>query len=58
MSKILVIDDDSEIRYSLKRVLDARGYQVILAGSGEEGIEVAGRLVFKFAPQSELQIVV
>lgn len=41
MSKILVIDDDSEIRYSLKRVLDARGYQVILAGSGEEGIEVA-----------------
>lgn len=41
--KILVIDDDSEIRYSLKRVLEARGYTVILAGSGEEGIEVASR---------------
>lgn len=40
--KILVIDDDSEIRYSLKRVLEARGYSVILAGSGEEGVEVAG----------------
>jgi two-component system nitrogen regulation response regulator GlnG len=38
---ILVIDDDSEIRYSLKRVLEARGYSVLLAGSGEEGIEVA-----------------
>ncbi|MDD4347588.1 MAG: sigma-54 dependent transcriptional regulator [Opitutales bacterium] len=41
MKRILVIDDDSEIRYSLKRVLEARGFQVILAASGEEGIEVA-----------------
>lgn len=41
IGKILVIDDDSEIRYSLKRVLEAKGYTVILAGSGEEGIEVA-----------------
>jgi DNA-binding NtrC family response regulator len=39
--KILVIDDDSEIRYSLKRVLEARGYDVILAASGEEGVETA-----------------
>jgi nitrogen regulation protein NR(I) len=35
---ILVIDDDSEIRYSLNRVLTGRGYQVNAAGSGEEGI--------------------
>ena len=41
---ILVIDDDSEIRYSLKRVLEARGYDVKLAGSGEEGVEVASEL--------------
>ena len=41
---ILVIDDDSEIRYSLKRVLEARGYHVQLAGSGEEGVEVASRI--------------
>ncbi len=41
---ILVIDDDSEIRYSLKRVLEARGYEVKLAGSGEEGVEVASEL--------------
>lgn len=41
MKRILVIDDDSEIRYSLKRVLEARGFQVLLAASGEEGIEVA-----------------
>jgi len=41
---ILVIDDDSEIRYSLKRVLSTRGYDVQLAGSGEEGVEVASRI--------------
>ena len=41
MKRILVIDDDSEIRYSLKRVLEARGFQVLLAASGEEGVEVA-----------------
>lgn len=41
---ILVIDDDSEIRYSLKRVLETRGYEVQLAGSGEEGVERASEL--------------
>ena len=35
---ILVIDDDAEIRYSLSRVLSARGYQVMEAPSGEDGI--------------------
>lgn len=35
---ILVIDDDAEIRYSLSRVLSARGYQMLEAASGEEGI--------------------
>ena len=37
---ILVIDDDAEIRYSLSRVLTARGYQVVEAPSGEQGIAV------------------
>jgi DNA-binding NtrC family response regulator len=35
---ILIIDDDSEIRYSLSRVLSSRKYQVIEAPSGEQGI--------------------
>ncbi len=35
---ILVIDDDSEIRYSLTRVLSSRTYTVIEAASGEQGI--------------------
>ena len=40
---ILVIDDDSEIRYSLNRVLTPKGYATLSAASGEEGIEVAER---------------
>jgi len=38
---ILVIDDDEGLRYSLERVLSARGYQIIQASSGEEGLKVA-----------------
>ena len=38
---VLVIDDDPEVRYSLERVLTSRNYKIMLAGSGEEGIEVA-----------------
>ncbi len=38
---ILIIDDDEEIRYSLGRVLGARQYNIVEAGSGEEGIALA-----------------
>ncbi len=39
--KVLIIDDDDEIRYSLNRVLTSRGFQVEEASSGEAGIECA-----------------
>ena len=42
---ILVIDDDAEIRYSLTRVLSSRGYQIIEAPSGEQGIALAKRIM-------------
>ncbi|MEM8868038.1 MAG: sigma-54 dependent transcriptional regulator, partial [Verrucomicrobiota bacterium] len=38
---VLVIDDDDDLRYSLKRVLSGRKYEVIEAASGEEGIKMA-----------------
>lgn len=38
---VLVIDDDTEVRYTLERILSARSYQVVSADSGEEGIKVA-----------------
>ena len=40
-AKILIIDDDDEVRYSLSRVLQTQNFEVVEAGSGEEGI--AGR---------------
>ncbi len=36
--RILVIDDDKEVRYSLNRVLTSQHYQVEEAASGEEGV--------------------
>lgn len=39
--KVLVVDDDDDLRYSLKRVLSGRDYTVLEAASGEEGIKMA-----------------
>ncbi len=41
---ILIVDDDAEIRYSLKRVLAPMGCAIEEAASGEEGIEKAKAL--------------
>jgi DNA-binding response OmpR family regulator len=37
--KILVVDDDPHIRDSLHKVMDAEGYEVVLASNGQEGIK-------------------
>jgi two-component system nitrogen regulation response regulator GlnG len=39
--RVLIIDDDDDLRYSLKRVLSGRRYEVLEAASGEEGLSVA-----------------
>ena len=41
--KILIIEDDLEIRDILKLQLEQAGHQVIEAGNGEEGIEMMKR---------------
>jgi two-component system nitrogen regulation response regulator GlnG len=38
---VLVVDDDQDLRYSLRRVLSQRGYRVEEAESGEEGLKKA-----------------
>jgi len=38
---ILVIEDDPSIRFGLEDTLRAKGYQVVVAGKGEQGIELA-----------------
>ena len=43
---ILVIDDDNEVRYSLRRVLESRGHVVATASNGAEGLEAARKRPF------------
>jgi two-component system nitrogen regulation response regulator NtrX len=39
--RILVIDDDAEIRKSFKMTLEYAGYDVMLAATGDEGVKLA-----------------
>jgi CheY-like chemotaxis protein len=39
MARILVIDDDPDIRVLLEQILKAAGHEVILAADGREGVE-------------------
>jgi two-component system response regulator (stage 0 sporulation protein F) len=43
MAKVLVIDDEAGIRSLLDTLLDRKGYDVILADSGQKGLEVFRR---------------
>jgi len=39
--KVLVIDDDPEIIDAMTNLLDAKGYQVVSASNGKDGVELA-----------------
>ena len=39
MSKLLLIDDEADVRYSFKRIFDAADMDIETASSGEEGLE-------------------
>src|SRR4029079_12116481 len=42
-SRILVIDDEAEIRRSVRMILEYEGYEVLEASSGPEGVALAER---------------
>lgn len=44
MRKILIVDDDPDIVMSMKVVLEDKGYQVIEAENGEEGLKKCAEL--------------
>jgi DNA-binding response OmpR family regulator len=46
MARILVIDDDTEIRSSLKAALEDEGHQVKVAEDGLRGLDLVGRTAF------------
>jgi two-component system, OmpR family, KDP operon response regulator KdpE len=41
-TRIVVVDDDSQFRRAIRTVLDAEGYEVDEAGSGERALELVG----------------
>ncbi len=47
--KILIVDDDSSIRNTLKEVLSRESYQVSTAGSGEEALKIMRETNFDLA---------
>jgi DNA-binding response OmpR family regulator len=46
-ARILVVDDEAPIRMTLERLLRRRGYEVTVAGSGEEALEALDRQPFE-----------
>src|ERR1700687_2734114 len=44
--RILIIDDEAEIRESLETLLQLEGYTVVVAGSGREGLAQIGQRTF------------
>ncbi len=42
-TKVLVVDDDQDLREVLRMVLEDAGFQVVMAESGPKGLEVAER---------------
>jgi CheY-like chemotaxis protein len=45
-TRILVVDDEENVRQLLRDVLESEGYQVALAGGGREALELFGRESF------------
>ncbi len=41
MNKILVVDDEPDIVYLIRLILEKEGYEVVEANSGTEGLEAA-----------------
>jgi hypothetical protein len=46
MSKLLLIDDEEDVRYSFQRIFDSPEIELTAAASGEEGLKI----IPKFKP--------
>ena len=40
MAKIMIVDDEEHVRAALKQVLERAGYEVVVAATGNEGLEL------------------
>ncbi|HEY6089559.1 MAG TPA: HD domain-containing phosphohydrolase [Gemmatimonadaceae bacterium] len=46
MTRILIVDDEETIRLALRKFLRSRGYEVEIAGSGDQALEILDRESF------------
>src|SRR5204862_2811249 len=46
MTRILIVDDEETIRLALRKFLRSRGYEVEIAGSGDQALECLGQESF------------
>ena len=46
MTRILIVDDEETIRLALRKFLRSRGYDVEIAGSGEQALQILGKQSF------------
>src|SRR5882672_10938772 len=44
MDKLLLIDDEADVQYSFRRILDSSEIELTTAASGEEGLRIIPRL--------------
>jgi two-component system nitrogen regulation response regulator NtrX len=42
-SKVLIIDDEEDVRSTLKMILEREGYDILLAANGDAGLKIAQR---------------
>lgn len=47
MSKVLIVEDEIELRQSYKKILESKGHKIEVAGDGKEALEK----VYKFNPR-------
>jgi len=45
MSKVLIIEDDQDLRFSLAGIVRKQGYQVLDASSGAEAVDILGKQI-------------
>ena len=43
MARILIVDDEEDVRIALKQILERAGYEVTVAATGNEGLDVMKR---------------
>ncbi len=43
MAKILVVDDDIDFQVIMRRILEAEGYEVVIAEDGDRALEIVRR---------------